>query len=65
MTDNIMNNFLFQKATWANQLALHQRIHLLCSKDCESIQDHIKGITEIFYEFAVIGDSIKDKDRHI
>ena len=53
----------FQKATWANKLALRRRLHSLCLKVSENIQDHIKAITEIFNELAVIGDNIEDKDK--
>ena len=52
----------FQKKTWANKLALHRRLHLLRLKG-QSVQDHIKAITEIFNELSVIGDKINDEDR--
>ena len=55
----------FQKVTWANKLALRQRLHSLRLKECESIQDYIKPITEIFNKLAVIGDNIEDEDKVI
>ena len=53
----------FQKATWANKLALRRRLHTLRLKDGESIQEHIKAITETFNELSVIGDTIEDEDK--
>ena len=53
----------FQKATWANRLALRRRLHSLRLKEGESVQDHIKAITEIFNELSVIGDNIKVEDK--
>ena len=53
----------FQKATLANKLALHRRLHSLCLKERENIQDHIKAITESFNKLAVIGDNIEDEDK--
>lgn len=29
----------------------------------ESVQDHIKNMTEIFNELAIVGVAIKDEDR--
>ena len=53
----------FQKATWANKLALRRRLHTLRLKDGESIQEHIEAITETFNELSVIGDKIEDEDK--
>ena len=53
----------FQKATWANRLALRRRLHLLRLKEGESVQDHIKAITEIFNELSMIGDEVKVEDK--
>ena len=47
----------------ANKLELHRRLHSLCLKERENIQDHIKAITESFNELAVIGDNIEDEDK--
>ena len=55
----------FQKATWANKLALRRRLHSLRLKEGEGVQDHVKAITEIFNELSVIGDNIQDEDRVI
>ena len=49
----------FQKKTWANKLALHRRLHSLQLKDGESVQGHIKAMTEL----AIVGDAIEEEDR--
>ena len=53
----------FQKKTWANKLALRRRLHSLQLKDGESVQDHIKAMTELFNELAIVGDAIEEEDR--
>ena len=53
----------FQRKTWANQLALRRRLHLLKLKEGQSVQEHVKNRTEIFNKLAIIGDNISDKDR--
>ena len=53
----------FQIATWANKLALCRRLHSLWLKEGESVQDHVKAITEIFNELSVIGDNMQDEDE--
>ena len=53
----------FQKKTWANKLTLRRRLYSLRLKDNESVQHHIKQMSEIFEELAVIGQPIEDEDR--
>ena len=53
----------FQRATWANKLALCQRLHSLWLKEGRSVQDHVKAITEIFNKLSVIGDNIQDENK--
>jgi hypothetical protein len=53
----------FQKKTWANKLALRRRLHSLQLKDGESVQNHIKAMTELFNELAIVGDAIEEEDR--
>ena len=53
----------FQKKTWANKLALRRRLHSLQLKDGASVQDHIKSMTELFNELAIVGDAIDEEDR--
>lgn len=53
----------FQKKTWANKLALRRRLHSLQLKDGAPVQDHIKSMTELFNELAIVGDAIDKEDR--
>ena len=53
----------FQKKTWANKLALRRCLHSLRLKEGQSVQEHVKALTEIFNELSVVGDNINDEDR--
>ena len=53
----------FQKSTWANKLELRRKHFSLCLKDGESVQKHIKALTEIFNGLSVIGDPVAEEDR--
>ena len=53
----------FQKKSWANKLQLKRRLNALRMREGESIQSHIKSMTEIFSELAIIGEPIKDEDK--
>ena len=53
----------FQKKTWANKLALRRRLHTLVLKNGESVQDHVKTMTELFNELAIVGGAIEDEDQ--
>ena len=53
----------FQKKTWANKLALRRRLHSLQLKNGGSVQDHIKAMTELFNELAIVGDAMEEEDR--
>lgn len=53
----------FQNKTWDNKLQLRRKLYLLCLKQGESVQDHIKSMTEIFKELSVVGDSLSEEDH--
>ena len=53
----------FQKKTWANKLELRRKLYTLRLKNGESVQQHIKAMTETFDSFAVIGDPVNEEDR--
>ena len=61
MWDKLANQF--QKKTWANKLALRRKLYSLRLRDGDSIQKHIKDMTEIFNELAAIDDLITEEDR--
>ena len=50
----------FQKKTWANKLVLRRRLYSLKLKEGDSVQKHIREMTEIFEELAVIGDPVEE-----
>ena len=52
----------FQKKTWANKLQLRRKLHFCSIKDSDSVQEHIKLMTEIFNELSMIGDQITEED---
>ena len=52
----------FQK-TWANKLGLRRRLYSLKLKEGDAVQEHIRQMTEIFEELAVIGDPVNEEDR--
>uniref|UniRef100_A0A1X7SZY1 Uncharacterized protein n=1 Tax=Amphimedon queenslandica TaxID=400682 RepID=A0A1X7SZY1_AMPQE len=53
----------FQKKTWSNKLALRRKLHSTKMKDGESVQEHIKVMTELFNGLAVLGDAIDEEDK--
>ena len=53
----------FQKKTWANKLALRRKLYSLRLKESQSVQQHIKEMTEVFEELSIVGDPIKEEDR--
>ena len=53
----------FQKKTWANKLGLRRRLYSLRLKERDSVQEHIRKMTEVFDELAVIGDPVDTEDR--
>ena len=52
----------FQKKTWVNRLALRRKLHTLQLVDAESVQDHIRAMTELFNELTPVGDVISEED---
>lgn len=53
----------FQKRTWANKLQLRRRLHSTHLKEGGKVQEHIKALTEIFHELAVVGSPVEEEDR--
>ena len=53
----------FQKKTWANKLALRRKLYSLRLKESQSVQQHIKEMTEVFEELSIVGDPIKEENR--
>ena len=53
----------FQKKTWANKLELRRKLYSLRLRDGDSVQDHIKMMTEVFDSLSVVGDPVSKEDR--
>ena len=53
----------FQKKTWANKLELRRKLHALRLRDSDSVQEHIKAMTETFDGLSVVGDPVANEDR--
>ena len=53
----------FQKKTWANKLALRCRLNNLRLREGDSVQKHVKEMTEIFNDLSVIGAAMDEEDK--
>jgi hypothetical protein len=53
----------FQKKSWANKLELRKKLYSLRLKEGDSVQEHIRKMTVLFEELAVVGDAISEEDR--
>ena len=51
---------LVQKKTWASKLTLRRKLYNLKLKDRQSMQKHVKMLTEIFDELSIIGDPLEE-----
>ena len=55
--------FQFQKKSWVNKLQLRRKLYSLRLREGDSMQDHVKCMTEVYDELSVVGDPIKEEDR--
>ena len=53
----------FQKKTWAKKLSLRRRLYAVKLNEGQSIQKHIKTMTEIFDELAITGDPLDEENK--
>ena len=53
----------FQKKTWANKLAIQRKLYNLKLKDGQSMQKHVKMLTEIFDKLSIIGDPLDEENQ--
>lgn len=55
----------FQKKTWSSnyKLALKRRLNNLRLKEGESVQKHVKAMTELFKELSVSGAPMEEEDK--
>ena len=53
----------FQKKTWSNKLTLRRKLYNLKLKEGQSVQRHVKTLTEIFDELAIVGEPLDDESK--
>ena len=53
----------FQKKTWANKLHLRRKLYALRLKEGDSVQEHLRHMTEVFNALSAVGDDVTDEDR--
>lgn len=55
----------FQRKTWANKLVLRRKLHSMKLTAGNSVQEHVKCMTEVFNELAVVGVNLDEEDKVI
>ena len=53
----------FQKKTWSNKLALRRRLNNHRVQEGESVQNHVKAMSELFNELSVVGATMEEEDE--
>ena len=53
----------FMKKTWANKLELRRKLYSLRLKEGESVQGHIRKMTEIFTALEEVDAPLSEEDR--
>ena len=55
----------FQRKTWGNKLVLRRKLHSMKLTADNSVQEHVKRMTEVFNELAVVGATLEEEDKVI
>ena len=53
----------FQRRTWANKLNLRKKLFTMRLKEGDSVKEHIKRMTEVFRELAVVAEPVSEEDK--
>ena len=53
----------FQRKTWANKLELKRKLFSMKLNEGDSVQEHVKSMTEICDELSEIGEAVSEEDR--
>ena len=53
----------FQRRTWANKLRLRKKLFTMRLREGDSMKEHIKRMTEVFGELAVIAEPVSEEDK--
>ena len=56
-------NDQFCKKTWANKLELRKKLHTLKLKEGDSVQEHIRQMTELFRGLAEMDSPLTEEDK--
>ena len=56
-------NNQFCTKTWANKLELRKKLHTLRLKEGESVQEHIRQMTELFRGLAEMDSPLTEEDK--
>ena len=59
--EKLMNQF--QRRSWSNKLSIRRKLYDRKPKKGEPIQEHVKGVIELFDELAVIGYPVEEEER--
>ena len=52
----------FQRKTWANKLELKWKLFSMRLSEGDSVQDHVKSMTEVCDELTAIGEVVSEED---
>lgn len=55
----------FQRKSWANKLELRRKLYAMKLTDNGVMQEHVKALTEVMDELAMIDEPVKEEDRVI
>ena len=53
----------FQRKTWANKLELKKKLFSMRLNEGDSVQEHVKLMTEVCDELSAIGETVSEEDR--
>ena len=59
--EKLMNQF--QRKSWSNKLSIRRKLYDRKPKKGEPIQEHVKGVIELFDELAIIGHPVEEEER--
>lgn len=55
----------FQRKTWANKLEMRRKLHSMRMKEGDSVQGHIRQMTEVFNKLSAMDAPMSEEDRVI
>ena len=55
----------FQKKTWENKLEMRRKLHSMRMREGDSVQGHIRQMTEVFNELSALDAPLSEEDQVI